>query len=336
MKLNNGLLSTRVMNQFVKNPFTGEKMLSVNILLNGLDKTKLKTVSASSSRSSAVRRFDSFEMKPESKEDVKKTRLELEEYTENGLRWVRDGNGWRIAGGFDVDSTYRHKLENRTEFNDRINTLLQENGIEISDDEKFRFNVDSHYNIMVAGENNEKAVEIEQILNDAGMGKDLFGHIGRSMVGCPQVLFGKDESKVMHANHLMLRFFGYHIENLVFEGNQAFTPGGKPLHEAVRENNLPSSIICAVNEAHIAGIHKAANISRSIDFTGGKGLLDIYEPYGFGTGQTDWMQPEKFSTNHYTKDEIIEHHMNLLKHAHHDFRFWNPYNHEVWKVSARG
>jgi len=172
----NTYISKRMNNQFVTDPKTGEKELSVNILLRGFENTRNNQ--KQNFNSPKVRNFDVFDYiiasdkrkngeKIEIDEDGRLIiNMKLEEYTEDGFRWIKDGSGWRMMSGF-----------------------------------------------------------------------------------------------------------------------------------------------------------------------GSNGLLDIYEPYGFGTGQTDWM--DKFSTNKYTKAEIIGHHIDMFHYVNPSMNFWDTkisYNQQVWKA----
>jgi len=271
----NTYISKRINNQFVTDPKTGGKELSVNILLRGFENTRNNQ--KQNFDSPKVRNFDVFDyiIASDKRKNGEKIEIDedgrliinmiLEEYTEDGFRWVKDGVGWRMMSGFGRE-IYEHKVKWREDFNDRINCILKDNDIIISDNEKFTFSIDNYRNITVSGGNEEKTSGIERVLNEAGIGRDLFVHIGLSLVRSPQEIFG------------------------------------------------------------------GANTSRSIDF-GSNGLLDIYEPYGFGAGQTDWM--DKFSTNKYTKAEIIGHHIDMFHYVNPSMNFWNTktsYNQQVWKA----
>ena len=296
--------------QLVTNPVTGEKELPINILLRSFDKNKEHVTPK-------LKRLDTFET-------IKLTTASAEDnasaenpFDENELHVDKDG--YAVHGFSEMGLK---AVQNRNEFNAKINNILEQNGIKLSKDEKFAFEVDGYFAIHVSGEDGEKAKSIENILNDNNLGYELFINIQRSpLEGCYDT-FGEDKMTLFFASRSAQRYLDCELSDLIFKGNKIYTPDGISIEEAIRNSEAVKEMsstniyyltiytINKINQANKIGLEKINDISLKIDYQGG-GLLDINYKYGFGEGQTEWL--DKFKTLANKPDELWEHINNMLR-----------------------
>jgi hypothetical protein len=325
---NNDFNINKTKYQFVVNPKTGEKELPITILLNGLDKNKQKSKSAF--MLSEAKRFDILEINSDIKNIFLNTIDEKLLNPDCGeWNWETDEKGyvkWLFSKG-DVGTNLR--LQQRADFNERINDILNKNGIELSRDDKFTFEIDFYKNIRVLGQNAAKAKAIERVLNDNNLGLELSGHVQSSIIGNQEKYLGEHYKTFNAAAIVTRKYLGTELENLILKDNKIYTPDGILLADALRNSEIVNKMRsdCSTNASHavdcaIEYITKALKLGNDkiinfppirINFQEG-GLLDVYElEYGFGKGQTWWM--EKYNTKYFNREEIIEHHNKMREYA---------------------
>jgi len=332
-------VSKRMNNQFVTDSKTGEKELSINILLRGMAQNKQSTKAAFSL--SDTKRFDILDLNPVKNifltvADESKLDFDCHEFT-----WQTDEDGylnWNFAKRCSHTS---FRLQQRINFNERINEILRKSGIEISENDKFIFEVDFYKNIRVIGQDSEKAKAIEIALNEGNdrndrnaLGRWLAGSVHSGIIGNVDKYFGENYKLFDGASQGLRIYLNLELDDLIQHDNGIFTPDGVPLKEALQNSERIKEMgkDCAINAFHAVdvtmekvtkafalGIEKISTFPPAKIEFGSNGLIDLYQPeFGFGHGQTWWM--EKYNVNNFSREEIIAHHFKMIEFENSTFR----------------
>jgi hypothetical protein len=198
-----------------------------------------------------------------------------------------------------------------------IAKLISDNGIKISDGEKFSFSVDSKtLNVTVSGENSGKAKQIETVLNDNKFGEEV---IYAATQGClkQQEIATHLQMQKFNTNKGMQYKFGCSLEDITFDTNgMPYLPNGKSVVEELTSNSdtraMVSSSDMMTRSLGIASIEAVMRPLRDIYNAGGadaisdftvnidydkNGYIDTMTEHGFGTGQMEWYDKLKSLQN---------------------------------------
>lgn len=215
--------------------------------------------------------------------------------------------GWNI---FLDDINYNTEV--RTQMNDSINQIFEENGIIIPDGADLRLTVDPYdYKIHASGVDEELAEKIEQALNKGKNGYNLYTHLeycNPANLGAPepeQYASGGSYKATVH--HIVKAFTGYDLRDLETDNGKFLTPDGQDVWELVEEKYAE---ICEKEGADafgsfspdaydglyrmyaFQGWDNSYDRNLTIGYKDGE-LYDVDTEYGYGTGQTGWLDQIK-------------------------------------------
>lgn len=216
----------------------------------------------------------------------------------------------RTFGGinsFEADIDYTQ--EYREQLNDTINQIFKENGITIPDGTDLRLTVDPYdFKIHAEGVDDELAQRIESALNTGKNGSHLYGHIdycNPANLGLPAPSqYSSGGSFKTSVFHIVKELTGYDLRKMENKDGKFYTPDGRDVWDVVTEkynelckkegvDSLPSFKIDDANYGayqHLArfGWDSYSDANLTIGYQDGS-LYDIDTPYGYGKGQTEWL-----------------------------------------------
>jgi hypothetical protein len=209
------------------------------------------------------------------------------------------------------------KIAIRKEKNADIEKLLSENGIKISDGEKFSFSVDSKtLNVTVSGENAEKAKQIETVLSNNKYGKEIISAANQASLKQEEIA-SHIQMRKYNANLNMQYKFGCSLDEITFDKNGTpYLPNGQSVAAAVSGGAETGAMLASGNitarSLGIASIEAVLRPLRDIYSAGGadaisdftvnidydkNGYIDTMTEYGFGTDQMGWYDKLKSLQN---------------------------------------
>jgi hypothetical protein len=222
-----------------------------------------------------------------------------------------DEDGFPRHGYIDAAND---RIKIREQKNADIENLLSENGINISESEKFSFSVDSKtLNVIVSGEIGEKAKQIETVLNNNKFGKEIISTANQACLKQEEIA-SHIQMRKYNANQSMQYKFGCSLDDITFDTDGTpYLPNGQSIVEAHSggsdtEAMLSSNdeITKAVGNASLEAylrplreIYKAGGADVISDFTvtidyDKNGYIDtMTDGYGFGKDQLGWYDKMK-------------------------------------------
>lgn len=194
------------------------------------------------------------------------------------------------------------KLERRENLNTKINDLLTSNGIEVTDKDELKFTIDAYNQVKVTGNADEEKLEaIAKILNDNKMGSQLVGttsgiaykHQRYTQIEYDKYSLNKDLQRYAD---LDLRDFEYNGETLVSkeDGRSILEIYCEAIDNAesvpdISKNHVKSTFSNTLKRVMNYGYEKIDDVKFEIGFVSNK-LYDIDAVFGYGAGQTDWLE----------------------------------------------
>ncbi|MDR0904189.1 MAG: DUF4885 domain-containing protein [Ruminococcus sp.] len=222
----------------------------------------------------------------------------------------------------DEDGLPRHgyidaandKIKIRERKNNDIENLLSENGIKISEGEKFSFSVDSKtLNVIVSGENSDKAKQIETVLNNNKFGKEIISTANQACLKQEEIA-SHIQMRKYNANQSLQYKFGCSLDDITFGADGTpYLPNGQSIAEALSggadtkpmlssDNEMTKAVGEAFVEAYLRPlreIYNAGGADAISDFTvtidyDKNGYIDtMTDGYGFGKDQLGWYDKMK-------------------------------------------
>ena len=201
--------------------------------------------------------------------------------------------------------------EVRNDLNNTINQLFEENGIVIPEDTDLKLLADPFkYEIHASGVDDALAKKIEQVLNQGKNGLFLYMHIK----SCNPEKNGFDTPRqymadVAYQDRAFLwtvvnDLTGYDMRELECKDGILYTPEGRNLWEIVKENYEKKSSEGTMEDISIwtifdeyqrfigYGWDMETEIGLAIGYKNGS-LYDLDTEYGYGPGQTQWLDNKK-------------------------------------------
>ncbi len=189
-------------------------------------------------------------------------------------------------------------LNARQSMNEALNQIFKENGIVIPDGVDLRLTVDpyDHY-IKASGVDEKLAEKIEAALNRGENGERLYSHIMFSRPGHYAIV--EDPPQFSIGNPWKTSLFiavkastGYDIRELERRDGEIFTPDGQNLWDQIKDEYKSEEHYYAYQNVAWYGWDYADDEDRTIGYKDGS-LYDIDTNYGFGPGQTAWIDSRR-------------------------------------------
>lgn len=230
------------------------------------------------------------------------------------------GGGHACISPYDpvIQKTFGHEAsevlwneEVRNDLNNTINQLFEENGIVIPEDTDLKLLADPFkFEIHASGVDDALAKKIEQVLNQGKNGLFLYMHIK----SCNPEKNGFDTPRqymadVAYQDRAFLwtvvnDLTGYDMRELECKDGILYTPEGRNLWEIVKENYEKKTAEGTMEDISIwtifdeyqrfigYGWDMETEIGLAIGYKNGS-LYDLDTEYGYGPGQTQWLNNKK-------------------------------------------
>jgi len=193
-------------------------------------------------------------------------------------------------GSFPIDDA----LKARQSMNEALNQIFKENGIVIPDGTDLRLTVDPYdYFIRVSGVDEKLAEKIEAALNKGENGNSLYSHISFSNPGHYGV--AEEPPQYSKGNPWKTSLFlavkestGYDLRELEWNDGQFLTPDGQNVWDLMDDKYKNDYHFYTYRLLAGYGWDYVADQDLTIGYKEGS-LYDIDTQYGYGSGQTSWI-----------------------------------------------
>ncbi len=191
-------------------------------------------------------------------------------------------------------------LKARESMNEAINQIFKENGIVIPNGADMRLTVDP-YNclIRVSGVDEELAEKMEAALNQGKNGETLYTHIYMSDPGHGAVLGIPSSPQFSQGNPWKTSLWlavkastGYDLRELERKDGKFLTPDGQDVWELVADEYKVDEHYHTYRTLAIRGWDVTGDENLFIGYKDGS-LYDIDTDYGYGPGQTAWVDRDR-------------------------------------------
>lgn len=203
---------------------------------------------------------------------------------------------------------------NRQMINRQLSNILEKNGITLSEEDNFTFQIDPYdYKIRVSGGSEETNARLESALNcesdnlyDAN-GFNLYNHIYKCALNTQSSQISNEGQIKRYVQNLVMEKTGVDLRECSRTDDDYLTKDGTSVKELLHEvidNNTDgtSGWMSAQNQDSFKGLYDSyinqvhqyrfddgQTQNLSISFNVKTGLHDIGQTHGFGTGDTDWI-----------------------------------------------
>ncbi len=214
-----------------------------------------------------------------------------------------------FGGGIMDEKEWNDEV--RSNINDSINQLFEENGIIIPEGVDLRLKVDPYeYKIIASGVDEVLAEKIEEVLNRGNNGKYLYGHLrqcnpaGNGFEQPKQYLYDIAYQEKVVMWHFVNDMTALDMRKLENKDGVIYTPDGQNLWDMVTEqyneklkkgeiDSLPISSLYKTYQIYVKeGWDKEDERGLTIGYKDGS-LYDLDTDYGYGPSQREWLDKAK-------------------------------------------
>lgn len=197
-------------------------------------------------------------------------------------------------GSFPLDDA----LNARNSMNEALNQIFKENGIVIPDGTDLRFTIDPYdFQIRVSGADEKLTEEIEAALNTGDNGYNLYSHISWSNPGHYGI--SEEPPQYSRGNPWKTSLFlavkestGYDLRELERKDGQFLTPDGENVWDLLDDKYKIDSHFYTYRLLAGYGWDYVEDQDLSIGYKGDS-LYDLDTEYGYGSGQTAWIDQRR-------------------------------------------
>ena len=197
-------------------------------------------------------------------------------------------------GSFPLDDA----LNARNSMNEALNQIFKENGIVIPDGADLRFTIDPYdFQIKVSGADEKLTEEIEAALNTGDNGYNLYSHISWSNPGHYGI--SEEPPQYSRGNPWKTSLFlavkestGYDLRELERKDGQFLTPEGENVWDLLDDKYKIDSHFYTYRLLAGYGWDYVEDQDLSIGYKGDS-LYDLDTAYGYGSGQTAWIDQRR-------------------------------------------
>lgn len=263
-----------------------------------------------------------------SAEEVKNACEQLRQNNHNKL--LDAGNQIRFNNGFEGghalanmmnvqwvndEFVFNHKVSdpeedsfNRQMVNRQIENILSEAGVSVNEGENLTFSIDPYsYEISVKGNiTEEKRSQIESALNQGENGFNLYTHVyfcAKDEMNSTQV--SQEGQLKRHMNDFFYEMYRVRLCECEKKGDDFITPDGRSVRDMIGARSTRSTQrngFSGVDENSLK--HHYLDLLQPYSYDSGEtqtleiaytstGLHDLHQDWGFGNGETDWIEERR-------------------------------------------